>query len=270
MDLLYLNTLQSLSLFEGNRLGQTIQELNNLYQVELNVFLEFGNGSDILAAARRPFIPSLWIKNTKTQLVMEGNYSSCTLTVLYLEDEYLHRGLNYLTNWLWKYHYLQVLIFYNGETYQKLTEIFSYCFGNGFVEILVMIPNSKGLYTFMPYQNIRILHYNNVKEFYDHSRNKTDFNGYNITSGLVTAGAPRSFSFRDRHNRLILSGYMLRMVLEFTNQFNGSVRLMDVVRVKDGLELLANRTIDFFPFLIRPLHKFAMTNIIFLTIFNIY
>nr|XP_016933048.1 uncharacterized protein LOC108012259 [Drosophila suzukii] len=264
MDLLYLNTLQSLSLFEGNRLGQTIQELNNLYQVELNVFLEFGNGSDILAAARRPFIPSLWIKNTKTQLVMEGNYSSCTLTVLYLEDEYLHRGLNYLTNWLWKYHYLQVLIFYNGETYQKLTEIFSYCFGNGFVEILVMIPNSKGLYTFMPYQNIRILHYNNVKEFYDHSRNKTDFNGYNITSGLVTAGAPRSFSFRDRHNRLILSGYMLRMVLEFTNQFNGSVRLMDVVRVKDGLELLANRTIDFFPFLIRPLHKFAMTNILYL------
>ncbi|XP_037719998.1 uncharacterized protein LOC119553612 [Drosophila subpulchrella] len=264
MDLLYLNTLQSLSLLEGNRLGQTIQELNNLYQVELNVFLEFGNGSDILAAARQPFIPSLLTKNTETQFVMEGNYSSCTLTVLYLEDEYLHRGLNYLANWLWKYQHLQVLIFYKGETYQNLPEIFSYSFGKGFVEILVMLPNSDGLYSFMPYQNMRILHFNTVKEFYDHSRKKPDFNGYNITSGLLTAGAPRSFSFRDRNNRLILSGYMLRMVLEFINHFNGSVRLMDVVRVKDGLELLANRTIDFFPFLIRPLHKFAMTNILYL------
>ncbi|KAH8361468.1 hypothetical protein KR084_003360, partial [Drosophila pseudotakahashii] len=264
MDLLYLNTLQSLSLLDGIRLSRTIQELNNLYQTELNVFLNFGNGSDILEAARQPFIPTLWISSTEKQMVLEGNFSSCTLTVLYLEDEYLYRDLNYVMDWLWKYHHLQVLIFFKGGTFKKITQVFSYGFNKGFFNILVMLPDSEGLYSFMPYHELRILHLKSVKEFYDHSRKKIDFNGYNITSGLVTAGAPRWFSFRDRNNRLILSGYMLRIIVDFTNHFNGSVRLMNVVTVNDGLELLANRSIDFFPFLIRPLEKFSMTNILYL------
>ncbi|XP_017004301.3 uncharacterized protein Ir67b [Drosophila takahashii] len=264
MDLLHLNTLQSLSLLDGTRLGQTIQELNTLYQTELNVFLNFGNGSDILEAARQPFVPTLSIKRSENQMVLEGNFSSCTLTVLYLEDEYLYRDLNYLMQWLWKYHHLQVLIFLKGGTFKKITQVFSYCFNKGFFNLLVMLPDSEGIYSFMPYHELRILHFKSVKEFYDHSRKKIDFNGYNITSGLVTAGAPRWFSFRDRHNRLILSGYMLRIIVDFTNHFNGTVRLRDVVTVNDGLQLLANRSIDFFPFLIRPLEKFAMTNILYL------
>ncbi|XP_016988945.1 uncharacterized protein LOC108051366 [Drosophila rhopaloa] len=264
MDLLYINTLQSLSLLGGNRLGQTIQELNTINQMELNVFLEFGNGSEILRAARQPFIPSIWITNTEKQMVLEGNFSSKTLTVLYLEDEHLKSGLNYLKNWLWKYHHLQVLIFYNGGTYEKLSYIFSHCFKEGLVKTLAMLPDSEKIYGFLPYQDMRILHLRSVKEYYEKFRLNWNFNGYNITSGLVTAGAPRWFSFTDRHNRLVLSGYMLRMIVDFTKHFNGSIRLMNVVTVNEGLELLANHSIDFFPFLIRPLEKFSMTNILYL------
>nr|NP_648393.1 ionotropic receptor 67b [Drosophila melanogaster]AAF50158.1 ionotropic receptor 67b [Drosophila melanogaster] len=264
MELLYLNTLQSLSLLEGNRLVQTVQELNNIYQTELNVFLEFGNGADILESAQGTFVPTLWIKNPQNQKVMKGNFTSCTLTILYLEDEHLDRGLYYLANWLWEYHHLEVLIFFNGGSYDKLIQIFSRCFNEGFVNVLVMLPGSDELYTFMPYQDLKILNLKSIKEFYSLSRKKMDLNGYNITSGLVIAGAPRWFSFRDRQNRLILTGYMLRMIVDFTNHFNGSVRLMNVLTVNDGLELLANRTIDFFPFLIRPLKSFSMSNILYL------
>lgn len=228
-------------------MGQTIQDLNGLYRTELNVFVEFGNGSDILEAARQPFVPSLWMRNTETQMVLEGNFSSCTLTVLYLEEDSVICGLNYLTQWLWKYHHLRVLIFYNGGSLENLHEIFKYCFKEGFVEVLVMLPDSQGLYSFMPYQDLRIVHLNSVEEYYDRSRSKWDFNGYNITSGLVTAGAPRWFSFRDRNSKLILTGYMLRMVMDFTRYYNGSLRFLDVLTVNDGLQLLANRTIDFFP-----------------------
>ncbi|XP_052845894.1 LOW QUALITY PROTEIN: uncharacterized protein LOC128258350 [Drosophila gunungcola] len=264
MDLLYFSTLQGLSLFGANRLGQTVQELNKFYQTELNVFFEFGNGTDILQAARQPFMPTIWITNTENQIVLEGNFSSSTLTVLYLDDKYLSRGLFYLTAWLWKYQHLRVLILYNGGTYEKLSYIFNHCFKEGFVQILIMLPDLEGFYSFMPYQNMKILQLNSVKEYYDNSRINWDFNGFNITSGLVTAGAPRWFSFRDSHNKLILSGYMLRMIVDFTNHFNGSIRLINVVTVNDGIELLANRTIDFFPFLIRPLEKFSMTNILYL------
>lgn len=246
MELLYLNTLQSLSLLEGNRLVQTVQELNNIYQTELNVFLEFGNGADILESAQGTFVPTLWIKNPQNQKVMKGNFTSCTLTILYLEDEHLDRGLYYLANWLWEYHHLEVLIYFNGRSYDKLIQIFSRCFNEGFVNVLVMLPGSDELYTFMPYQDLKILNLKSIMEFYSLSRKKMDLNGYNITSGLVIAGAPRWFSFRDRQNRLILSGYMLRMIVDFTNHFNGSVRLINVLTVNDGLELLANRTIDFF------------------------
>ncbi|EDV51301.1 uncharacterized protein LOC6546182 [Drosophila erecta] len=264
MELLYLNTLQSLSLFEGNRLGRTVQELNNIYQTELNVFLEFGNGTDILEAAQRTSVPTLWIRNPQDPKVLKGNFCSCTLTILYLEDEHLNRGLNYLANWLWEYHHLQVLIFFNGGSADKLIQIFRRCFNEGLVNILVMLLDSKGLYSFLPYQSLTILNFKSVKEFYDHSRIKMDLNGYNITNGLIRAGAPRCFAFRDRQNRLILSGYMLRMIVDFTHHFNGSVQLIDVVTVNDAIKLLANRTIDFFPFLIRPLESFSMTNILYL------
>ncbi|XP_043647970.1 uncharacterized protein LOC122616546 [Drosophila teissieri] len=264
MELLYLNTLQSLSLVEGNRLGRIVIELNNIYQTELNVFLEFGNGADILEAVQRTSVPTLWIRNPENQKVLKGNFCSSSLTILYLEDEHLDRGLHYLANWLWEYNHLQVLIFFNGGSYDKLIKIFRRCFNEGLVNILVMLLDSEGLYTFMPYQDLTILSLKSVKEFYDHSRNKMDLNGYNITNGLIMAGAPRCFSFRDRQNRLNLSGYMLRMIVDFTNHFNGSLRLVNVVTVNDGLELLANRTIDFFPFLIRPLESFSMTNILYL------
>ncbi|EDW94009.1 uncharacterized protein LOC6533589 [Drosophila yakuba] len=264
MELLYLNTLQSFLLVEGNRLGQTVQELNNIYQTELNVFLEFGNGADILEPAQRTSVPTLWIRNPENQKVLKGNFSSSSLTILYLEDEHLDRGLHYLVNWLWEYNHLQVLIFFNGGSYDKLIQIFRRCFNEGLVNILVMLLDSEALYTFMPYQGLTILNFKSVKEFYDHSQKKIDFNGYNITSGLIIAGAPRCFSFRDRQNRLILSGYMLRMIVDFTNHFNGSLKLINVVTVNDALELLANRTIDLFPFLIRPLESFSMTNILYL------
>ncbi|XP_017043522.1 uncharacterized protein LOC108089687 [Drosophila ficusphila] len=263
MDLLHLNTLQSLSLLGGNRLGQTIQELNNFYQTKLNVFFEFGNSLNNLEV-RQPYMPIVWIRNSKHQMVLEGNFSSCTLSILYLDDEQFISSLKYLTNWLWKYHHLQVLIYYYNGCYTKLVEIFSLCFKEGLVKVLVMLPDSEGLYSFAPYQEMRILHFRSVKDYYDYTGIKTNLNGYNITSGLVTSAAPRSFTFRDRHNNLILSGYMLEMIVEFTNHFNGSVRLKDVVTVSDGLELLANRTIDFFPFLIRPIETFAMSNVLYM------
>ncbi|KAH8234798.1 hypothetical protein KR032_003353 [Drosophila birchii] len=263
MDLLLFNTLQNLSLAEGYRLGQTIQELNIVYQMELNVFVEFGNASDILETARQNFMPSLWLRNTEIQMVLEGNFSSSTLTILYLEESQLNSGLDYLTKWLWKYQHLHVLIFYKNGTPKSLYKIFKKCFKEGFVQIMVMLPESKGLYSFMPYENRQII-LNSVREYYNHSRLKWNFQGYNITIGLVTAGAPRWFSFRDRNNKLILTGYMLRMIMDFTRYYNGSVRFLNVLTVHEGLQLLGNRTIDFFPFLIRPLESFQMTNILYL------
>ncbi|KAH8342326.1 hypothetical protein KR059_001658 [Drosophila kikkawai] len=264
MDLLLLNTLQNLTLTEGNRLGQMIRELNTFYQTELNVFVEFGQGSDILEAARQPFKPSLWLRNTEIQMVLEGNFSSCTLTILYVEETELNRGLGYLIKWLWKYQHLHVLIYYKDGTANKLHKIFKHCFGEGFTQVIVILPDSQGLYSFMPYENLKILNLKSVQEYYNLSKLKWNFNGYNITSGLVTAGAPRWFSFRDRNNKLILTGYMLSMIMDFTRFYNGSLRFKDVLTVQDGLQFLANRTIDFFPFLIRPLESFAMTNILYL------
>ncbi|KAH8380876.1 hypothetical protein KR200_007570 [Drosophila serrata] len=264
MDLLLLNTLQNLSLADGIRLGQTIRELNILYQAEFNVFLEFGNGSDILEAARQPLLPSLWLSNIENQIVMEGNFSSCTLTILYLEEPHLNSGLDYLTKWLWKYQHLYVLIFYKDGTDENLTTIFKRCFGAGLLHVIVMLPNSKGLYSFLPYENFRILHLANVMDYHITSKLNWNFRGHNITSGLVTAGAPRWYSFRDRNNKLILTGYMLRMIMDFTRFYNGSVQTRNVSTVNEGLQILDNRSIDFFPFLIRPLEGFQMTNIMYL------
>ncbi|EDV40615.1 uncharacterized protein Dana_GF20057 [Drosophila ananassae] len=264
MALLYINTLQNLSLFGGNRLVEAIHELNRYYPSEIIVYLEFGDGSDVLEESKQPLRQTLWFKNPIFQTVLEGNFSSSTITVLYLEDKYLESGINYLTNWLWKYQHLHVIIFYKNGKVERLHKIFKKCFDQGLPNLLVILPEFEGFYTFQPFPEVRILHLNRVEEYYDKSLLKWNLLGYNVTIGLVTAGAPRWFSFRDRHNRLILTGYMLRTVVDFANNFNGTIDLVDIKTVNEGLELLANRSIDFFPFLIRPLDTFAMTSILYL------
>ncbi|KAH8305228.1 hypothetical protein KR018_005280 [Drosophila ironensis] len=264
MDLLSLNLLQNLSLVEGHRLSQAVQELNSYYQTELIVYLKFGNESDILEAIQQSYMATLWFDNLDYQPVLEGNFTSCTLTVLYLEDVHLKRAAKYLTNWLWKYQHLHVLIYYKGGALIRLKEIFEICFKQGLVNVLVMMPNLEGFYSYKPFPKLEILHVNSVREYHNESFLQKNFLGYNVTIGLVTAGAPRWFSFIDRHNRLVLTGYMLRTIVDFTKHFNGSIRLMNVVTVNEGLERLANRSIDFFPFLIRPLNSFAMTRILYL------
>lgn len=264
MALLYLNTLQNLTLFGGNRLAEAIHELNTYYPSELIVYLEFGDGSDILEESKPPLTQTLWFKSPPLQAVIEGNFSSCTLTVLYLEDKTIESGINYLTNWLWKYHHLHVIIFYKDGTIEGLNNMFRKCFNQGLHNLLVILPEFQGVYTFQPFPEVRIIHLNSVKEYSDRSLLKWNLLGHNVTIGLVTAGAPRWFSFRDRHNKLILTGYMLRSVVDFTNNFNGTIDLVDVKTVNEGLELLANRSIDFFPFLIRPLETFSMTSILYL------
>ncbi|KAH8262461.1 hypothetical protein KR026_007113 [Drosophila bipectinata] len=264
MALLYLNTIQNLSLFGENRLFEAIQQWNRFYPSELIVYLEFGDGADILESSKQPLTQTLCFKNPPFQAVLEGNFTSCTLTVLYLEDKHLESGVNYLTNWLWKYQHLHVIIFYKDGTIERLNDIFRKCFNQGLLNLLVILPEFQGFYTIQPYPEMEISHLNSIQEYHDRSLLKWNFLGYNVTIGLVTAGAPRWFSFRDRHNRLILTGYMLRTVVDFTNNFNGTIDLMDIKTVNEGLELLGNRSIDFFPFLIRPLDTFAMTSILYL------
>ncbi|XP_002026541.2 uncharacterized protein LOC6601371 [Drosophila persimilis] len=259
MDLLSLNALQNLALLS------TIQELNGLYGMELNVFLDFGNRSDLLAATGpQPSVASLWIRDAAVQLVLEGNYSSRTLTIVRLEEGQTRATLEYLTAWLWRYQHLQVLIVHPGAG--KLLEIFGYCWRQGMVHILVMEAASGRLYSFMPYPKLRLLSLGSVGEYYRRTRGMLwDFHGYNITTGLAYNGGPRCFGFRDSHNRLILAGYMLNMVLEFVKHFNGTKQLIYITSVDQAIGLLANRTIDLIPYLMVPADEYYVaTKVLYL------
>ncbi|XP_022218583.1 uncharacterized protein LOC111071504 [Drosophila obscura] len=260
MDLLSLNTLQNLSL-----LSQSVEQLNGLYGMELNVFLDFGNRSDSLAAIRQPSVASLWIRNVEIQLVLEGNFSSRTLTIVQLEQALLQPTLEYLTAWLWRYQHLQVLIVYTGAT-QVLLEIFDYCWKQGMVHILAVEAATGQLYSFMPYPKLRLLSLASVQAYYARTRGMLrNFQGHNITTGIAYNGGPRCFGFRDSHNRTILAGYMLHMVLEFIKHFNGTMQLIYITSVSQAIGLLTNRTIDLVPYLMIPADDlYAATNVLYL------
>ncbi|XP_030571433.1 uncharacterized protein LOC115770335 [Drosophila novamexicana] len=260
MDLLYLNTLQNLTLLPGSFVGQCIDQLNALYDMELNVYVEFGNKSlfDNLMPTREPAIPTLRISNATLQLVLNGNFSERALTIIFLEDAHAFSMVNYLTTWLWRAQQLQVLIIYPAATPGKLFQLFAHCWRQGMVHILVVLPRTQELYSYMPYPKLRLLEMETTLQYFHRTRGLLwDFHGFKITCGILPSGAPRAFLFRDHRKRVIYAGYMLRMVLDFIGHYKGSIRTRTLDTLKEANEALSTRIVDFLPYLLAETPNFT-------------
>ncbi|KAM8709939.1 hypothetical protein ACLKA7_016701 [Drosophila subpalustris] len=260
MDSFYLNTLQNLTLLPSSFISQCIDQLNALYFIELNVYLQFGSKSayEVILPAREPVVPTLRPNCEEQQLVLTGNFSERALTIIYLEDSQATRMFAYLTSWLWRTQQLQVLIIYPGATTGKLFQLFSHCWHQGMVHILVLLPETQQLYSYMPYPKLELLIMQNTSEYFHRTRGLLwDFHGFEITCGILPSGAPRAFLFRDHRNRVIYAGYMLRMVLDFIEHFNGSIRTHTVETLREANEALTTRVVDFLPYLLAETPNFT-------------
>ncbi|TDG43727.1 hypothetical protein AWZ03_009855 [Drosophila navojoa] len=260
MDLLYLNTLQNLSLVPGRFVSQCIDQLNDLYNIELNVYVQFGNRSvfDNLLPAREQVLPTLLVSNATLQLVLSGNYSERALTIIFLDDAHAHSMVRYLTSWLWRAQQLQVFIVYPGATPGKLFQLFSHCWRQGMVHILVALPHTQELRSYMPYPELRLLVMRDTLEYFHRTRGLLwDFHGFPITCGILPSSAPRAFLFRDQRNRTVYAGYMLRMVLDFIQHYKGSIRTHMLDSLKEANEALSTRLIDFLPYLLAETPNFT-------------
>lgn len=249
MDLLFLNTLHNLTLARGSFIASCINELNVLYNMELNVYLEFGQSSWMPVI--ETVLPTLQVGDATQQHVLMGNFSERTLTIVFMEDSYETSVFSYLTNWLWRAQQLQVLIIYSEATTVKLVRLFSHCWQQGMVHILVLVPQTEELYSYMPYPKLRLLVMQNTLEYFHRTRGLLwDFHGFEITCGILPSGAPRAFLFTDKRDRLIYAGYMLRMVLDFIGHYKGTIRTLTVDNSREANEALSTRLVDFLPYLL--------------------
>lgn len=227
-----------------------------LYNMELNVYLEFGQSS--LLPVIQTVLPTLQVSDARQQHVLMGNFSERTLTIVYMEDSYATTVFSYLTNWLWRAQQLQVLIIYPEATTGKLLRLFSHCWQQGMVHILVLVPQTGELYSYMPYPKLRLLVMENTLEYFHRTRGLLwDFHGFEITCGILPSGAPRAFLFTDQRNRTIYAGYMQRMVLDFIGHYKGTIRTRTVDSLREANEALCTRIVDFLPYLLPQSSNFS-------------
>lgn len=257
MDLLSLHTLLNLTLARGNFIAACIGELNVLYSMELNVYLEFGQVGATMPVVD-PVLPTLRVSHAQQQLVLTGNYSEHALTIVYMEEHYVTSVVSYLTSWLWRAQQLHVLIIYPDATEQRLLTFFSHCWQQGMVHILILLPQTGELYSYMPYPKLRLLVMRNTLEYFHRTRGLLwDFHGFGITCGILPSGAPRAFLFNDHRQRVVYAGYMLRMVLDFIGHYKGTIRTRTVCSLREANEALSSRTVDFLPYLLLQTSNFT-------------
>ncbi|XP_017840181.1 uncharacterized protein LOC108598078 [Drosophila busckii] len=246
MALFYTN----LTLLASSFVSQTIKELNILYGMELNAYIELSERSLVeqYLPVQQPALPTLRMSNKSPALVLSGNFSEHALTIIYLEDEHRSRIFSYLTNWLWRAQQLHVLFIYPQATEVALYELFAHCWRQGMVHILVLLPQSQQLISYMPYPQLGLLRMQNTTQYFKRTRDLLwNFHGFVITCGILPNAPPRAFLFRDQRQRLVYAGYMLRMVLDFIAHFNGSINTRTLDTLAQANEALRLRLVDFLP-----------------------
>ncbi|KAH8301915.1 hypothetical protein KR044_000796 [Drosophila immigrans] len=257
MDSVYFNTLHNLTLLPGSFIRQCIEQLNSLYLMELNVYLQFSNGSVIMPVLQ-PELPTLRPNSSTQQLMLAGNFSERALTIVYLEHSEVASMLDYLTRWLWRVQQLQVLIIYPHATRDDLWQLFTYCWQQGMVHILVLLPETQQLFSYMPYPELRLLLMPNTRRYFQRTRGMLwNFHGFAIRCGILHSAAPRAFLFRDQQDRVVYAGYMLRMAFDFIEHFNGSIRTHTLNSLREANEALTTRAVDFLPYLLAETPNFT-------------
>ncbi|XP_030372190.1 uncharacterized protein LOC115622400 [Scaptodrosophila lebanonensis] len=259
MALLYLNTLQSASLLPSLYLYHCIDQLNELYRMELNVHLDLYNSSRNLNAIATGSVPTLWLHSLEPQSVLRGNFSEKTLTIVYLKDgKNLALIVDFLGKWSWEEQYRNVIFIYPKASSDELMALFKVCWRQGMVQILAVLPYQEKLYSFLPYPNVHLLPLEDVQQFYDRTRKELcNLQGYTINIAILSHSAPFAFIFRNRKGNVVYAGYMLRMLLDFIRHYNGSASMKYVYRIEDATAALGRRDVDFLPFLLARTENFT-------------
>lgn len=140
-----------------SELTPILQNLNTFYKIDLNVFInwniserDFGNLELLNACIVQVNLSSRTFQNFR----ILGTFTERTLVIVYIEKFPLDAALEeFLPILMWKLHELHIVFITKEEPSDWQEDLFSYCFGEGFINVLLIhLYNQRlSLYSYNPY-----------------------------------------------------------------------------------------------------------------------
>ncbi|XP_017015290.2 uncharacterized protein Ir60e [Drosophila takahashii] len=199
--------------------NQVLHELNHAFQTELNVFIDLED----LNVLHKLDTPRILISSSSREagdLRICGNFTERAIIVVQLKDSKLDpKVANILPHLMHDLHELHI-VFISGKEPEFLKDLFTYCFKQGFINVLLI--HRQNLHSYLPYPSIQTIQLANISEYLKRGRIIRNFQGHPVRT-LRTTLAPRDFEYFNDQDELVRSGYLFMAVKELTYRYNASL-----------------------------------------------
>ncbi|XP_016947341.1 uncharacterized protein LOC108022754 [Drosophila biarmipes] len=203
--------------------SQVLRELNQAFQMELNVFIDFKDfgALSVLHSLDTPRILLSSSSKEAKELRILGNFTERALILVELKDFGLDTQVaKLLPRLLDKLHELHIAFLSLEEPAFSKQELYTYCFKEGFINVILI--HGKDLYSYLPYPTIQPIKLVNISEYLNRGRIIRNFKGHPVRS-LRTTLAPRDFEYFNDKNDLVRAGYLFAAIKELAYRYNATL-----------------------------------------------
>ncbi|KAH8371449.1 hypothetical protein KR093_007515, partial [Drosophila rubida] len=224
---------------------QILLQLNAKYKTNLNLFI---NTQDVNLDYQLLEIPAIQlqmeIKNFH-QFRLLGSFSNNALIIVNIKVPPLDPDVaNYLPYLLRELHELHIVFITVEDPISWQEDLYRYCYEEGFINILLIHENNQTqlLYSYKPYPEIKSIQLPQLEDYFNRRLRIWNFHHYPVRT-LQDIVEPRLIRYVNRKGQLVLAGYILNAIREFTRRYNATLNFLPILPADRALQTAFNQTL---------------------------
>ncbi|KAH8371450.1 hypothetical protein KR093_007516, partial [Drosophila rubida] len=224
---------------------QILLQLNAKYKTNLNLFI---NTQDVNLDYQLLEIPAIQlqmeIKNFH-QFRLLGSFSNNALIIVNIKVPPLDPDVaNYLPYLLRELHELHIVFITVEDPISWQEDLYRYCYEEGFINILLIHENNQTqlLYSYKPYPEIKSIQLPQLEDYFNRRLRIWNFHHYPVRT-LQDIVEPRLIRYVNRKGQLVLAGYILNAIREFTRRYNATLNFLPILPDDGALQTAFNQTL---------------------------
>ncbi|KAH8269467.1 hypothetical protein KR018_003417 [Drosophila ironensis] len=205
---------------------EVIQTLNEIYQIELNVFVDYkdflhSQDEDSYLIRETPMLQITTQTGQLGGLRLRGHFTEKTLVIVNLTEAKLDGPVTkLLPSLLDELHELHIVFLIQEIPLGSWQlNLFTYCYQEGFINVL--LQHNQHIYSYLPYPSVQPIKLANISEYVNRKRELRNFRGLPIRSIGVQI-PPRDFEYTNKRNEIVYTGYMYLALQEFIDRYNAT------------------------------------------------
>ncbi|KAH8301916.1 hypothetical protein KR044_000795 [Drosophila immigrans] len=243
--------VHSKQMFPMSGVTQSLLQLNTALETSLNIFVNFKDVSNDkldLKLLKTSMIQIELSRKSFNYFRLIGHFTGKTLIIVNIKEPPIDGSVSYFLPYLLKdLHELHIVFYTEADPTIWLRDLFIYCFGEGFVNSLLIRQHNGTtfLYIYNPYPTIQEQKIRHIEEFINRRELLQNFNQFEIRSIPINV-EPRMIQYINQKGELVHAGYWYNAMKEFIRRRNGTLKLLTLDDNSDiGETMIATKQIDF-------------------------